>query len=137
MKKRADKSGARVDGGQVGLNATATRFVSAKRLFADALPLEMVPDKLIRVQLGRIAWQEMQLQAPLETLNILRHGLGDVRRVAVEDQEHGTLAAAHEVLEQLQEPRGIKPLGVDLVTYGTAGSNGRGGPHALTPTVGR
>src|SRR5678809_1212384 len=103
MKKRADKSGARFDGGQVGLNATAKRFVSAQRLFADALALEVVPDELIGVQLGRIAWQEMQLQAPLETLNILRHGLGDVCGVAVKDQEHRTLAAAHEVLEQLQE----------------------------------
>ena len=66
MKKRADKSGARLDGGQVGLNATAKRFVFAQRFLADALALEVIPDELIRVQLGRIAWQEMQLQAPVK-----------------------------------------------------------------------
>src|SRR5262249_60625956 len=78
----------------------------------------------------------MQLQASLETLNILGHGLGDVRGMAVKDQEQWTLAAAHEVLEQLQEPRGIKPLGVDLVPEGTAGVNGGDGAHALSPTAG-
>src|SRR5437016_12240137 len=79
----------------------------------------------------------MQLQAPLETLNILRHGLGDVRGMAVKDQEHRTLAAAHEVLEQLQEPRGIKPLCVDLVRGGITKKNSRDGAHALTSTAGR
>jgi hypothetical protein len=70
-----------------------------QRCLADALALQVVPDKLVGVQLGRVARQKVQLKAPLETLDILRHGLGDVRRVAVEDEVHPAGPPPHEVGE--------------------------------------
>src|SRR5712692_812492 len=109
MKERADEGWARLNGRQVRLDATAERFVAPQRRLADALPLEMVPDELVGVQLGRIARQEMQFQTPGQSLDVLRDHLGDMRRVAVEDEEHGVLAAAHEMRQQLDEPSGIEP----------------------------
>src|SRR5213593_599747 len=77
----------------------------------------------------------MQLEATSETLDILRDHLGDVRGVAVEDEEHGTLATAHEVPQQLDESRGVEPLRVDLVPEGAAGVDGGDGAHALAPAA--
>src|SRR5258705_13551727 len=135
MKKRADKSGARFDGGQVGLNATAKRFVSAQWGLADALALEVVPDELVGVQLGRIARQEMQFQSPGQLLDVLGDHLSDVGGMAIEDQEHGALAATHEVPEQRDEPGGIEPLRIDLVPESSARVDGADRTHILPPAA--
>src|SRR5713226_2763432 len=100
MKERADEDRAGLNRRQVRLDSAVERFISAQRGLADALALEVIPDELVRVQLGRIAGQKMQLQAPSETLDILRHHLGNVRGVAVEDEKHGDLTMAHEVRQQ-------------------------------------
>ena len=94
MKKRADEGRARLNGCQVGLDATVERFVSPQWRLPDPLPLEMVPDELVGVQLGRIARQEMQFQSPGQLLDVLGDHLGDMGGVAVEDEEHGARAAA-------------------------------------------
>src|SRR5947207_14003641 len=112
MKERADEGRARLNGRQVRLDATAERFVTPQRRLADALSLEMVPDELVGVQLGRIARQEMQFQTPGQSLDVLGDPLGDVCGVAVENEEHAARAAAHEVPQQLDEPCGIEPLRV-------------------------
>src|SRR2546427_7555102 len=84
---------------------------------------------------GRVARQEVQLQAPGEALDVLRDRVGNVRGMAIEDEEHGALAAAHEVPQQLDEPRGVEPLGVDLVPEFAAGVDGGDGAHALPPAA--
>ena len=61
MKKRADQRRLHLNGRQVRLHATAERFVPSRRGLADPLALEVVPDELVGIQLGRIARQEMQL----------------------------------------------------------------------------
>src|SRR5437899_1202858 len=137
MKERADEGRTRLDGGQVRVYATAERFIAPQRGLADALTLEVIPDELVGVQLGRVARQEMQFEATGEPLDVLGDHLGDMRGVAIEDQEHGTLAPPHEVREQLDEPRGVEPLGVDLVPEGAPGVDGGDGAHALTPPARR
>src|SRR5437899_3424073 len=137
MKKRADQGRTRLNARQVRLDAAAERFVSPQRGLAHALALEVVPDEFVGVQLGRVARQEMQFEATRETLDVLRDHLGDVRGVAVEDEEHGALATAHEVRQQLDEPRGIEPLGVKLIPECAAGVDGGDGAHALPPTARR
>src|SRR5437667_11834050 len=77
----------------------------------------------------------MQLEATRETLDVLRDHLGDVRRVAVEDEEHGALPTAHEVRQQLDEPQGIEPLSVELVPEFAARVDGGDSAHALAPTA--
>ena len=66
----------------------------------------------------------MQLQATGEPLDVLRDQLRTVRGVAVEDQNHRALATAHKMLEQFNKPRGVEPLGVDLVPESAAGGTG-------------
>src|SRR5206468_1851448 len=100
---------------------------------ADALALEVVPDELVGVQFRRIAGQEVQFQTTGEPLNILRDHFGDVRGVAVENEEHRVLTAAHEVHQQLDEPRGVEPLGVDLVPECAARVDGGDRAYALAP----
>lgn len=136
MKERADESRLRVNVGKVGLNTAAAGLVSAQRSLADALACEVVPDELIGIQLWRIARQEMQLQATGEPLDVLRDQRRTVRGMAVEDQQHRALAAAHEVRQQFDEPRGVEPLGVDLVPEFTAGGDGGDRTHTLTPAAG-
>src|SRR6266702_4348779 len=94
MKKRADQGRTRLNVREVRLDAAAERFVLPQRGLADALALGVIPDELVGVQFGRVARQEMQLEPTRETLDVLRDHLGDVRGVAVEDEEHGTLAPA-------------------------------------------
>ncbi len=136
MKERADEGRLRMNVGKVGLNAASEGLVSAQRRLADALAFEVVPDKLIGIQLWRIARQEMQFQATGEPLDVLRDQRRTVRGVAVEDQKHGALAAAHEVRQQCDEPRGVEPLGVDLVPESAAGGDGGDRTHALAPAAG-
>src|SRR2546425_4932360 len=131
MKKGADQRRARLNGGQVRLHAAAKRFVLPQRGLADALALEMIPDELIGVQLGRVARQEMQLEATSEPLDVLRDHVGDVGGVAVEDEEHRTPPTAHEVRQQFDEARSVEPLGVDLVPEGAAGVDRGDRTHAL------
>src|SRR6266508_446881 len=137
MKKRADQSRARVNVRQVRLDAAAERFVLPQRGLADALALEVIPHELVGVQLGRVARQEMQLEATRETLDVLRDHFGDVRGVRVEDEEHGALPTAHEVRQQLDEPRGVESLRVDLVPELAARIDGRDRAHTLAPTTRR
>src|SRR5713101_8684121 len=137
MKKRADQGRPRLNVREVRLDAAAERFVLPQRRLADALALEVIPDELVGVQLGRVARQKMQLEATRETLDVLRDHRGDVRGVAVEDEEHGALPPAHEVRQQLDEPRGVEPLRVDLVPEGAAGVDGGDRAHTLAPTARR
>jgi hypothetical protein len=115
---------------QVRLHAAAEGFVLPQRGLADALALEVIPDELVGVQLGRVARQEMQFEAPREALDVLRDDFGNMRGVAVEDQEHGALPTAHEVRQQFDEPQGVEPLRVDLVPECSSGVDG--GDRALT-----
>jgi hypothetical protein len=69
MKERAHQGGPRLNGSEIRLNAAAERFIPPQWGLADALSLEMAPDELVGVQLGRVAGQEMQLEATREALN--------------------------------------------------------------------
>ena len=59
MKERADQERAGFDGGEVCVDAAAQGFTMAQWRLADALALEVVPDKLVGVQLGGVAWQKV------------------------------------------------------------------------------
>src|SRR5260370_4757050 len=133
MEKRADQGRTRLNVRAGSPDAAGERFVLPQWGLDDALALEVVPDELVGVQLGCVARQEMQFEAPREALDVLRNLLGDVRGVAVEDEKHGALSTAHEVRQQLDEPRAIEPLGVELIPEGAARVDGGDGAHALAP----
>ncbi len=97
MKKRADQGRAGLNTRQIRLDTASERFVSPQRGLAYALALEVVPDELVGVQLGRVARQEVQLQATGEALDVLRDRVGNVRGMAIEDEEHGALALSRSV----------------------------------------
>jgi hypothetical protein len=80
MEERTDERRFGFDGGQVGLDPAAEGFVAAQRRLADTLALEVVPHELVGVQLGYVARQKVQLEAPLEALDVVHHRLGDVPR---------------------------------------------------------
>src|SRR6266849_3530712 len=104
MEKRADQGRTRLNVREVRLDAAAERFVLPQRGLADALALEVIPDELVGVQLGRVARQEMQFEASREALDVLRNHLGDVRGVAVEDEKHGALSTAQMALTLWRRP---------------------------------
>src|SRR5258707_9167506 len=133
MEKRADQGRTRLNVREVRLDAAAERFVLPQRGLADALELEVIPDELVGVQLGRVARQEMQFEASREALDVLRNHLGDVRGVAVEDEKHGALSTAHDVLLQLDVLRAIEPFGVELMPEGAVFVDGGAGAYALAP----
>src|SRR5437879_1696689 len=90
MKERADEGWTRLDGGQVRVYATAERFIAPQRGLADALTLEVIPDELVGVQLGRVARQEMQFEATGEPHDRSRRrgGLRRLGRRRTEGHDH-------------------------------------------------
>ena len=93
---------------QVGVNALAQRFMLEKGLLAHALPLEMVPDELVWVQLRGIARKEVQFKPPFEATHVVGDQLGDVRRVPVENEKHLGPAPTHEALQQKYGARAMQ-----------------------------
>ncbi len=72
----------------------AQGFALAQRLLADALALDVVPDKLVRIQLGGVAGEKVQLQASFPGLHIAEDGLSDVRGMLPEPETPGACGRA-------------------------------------------
>src|SRR5260370_13519581 len=97
----------------MSVKSASTRWRSDSFLSSGFL-LEMVPDKFVRIQLRGVSRQEVQFEPTFQALHVARHALRDMRRMAVQDQYHRALAAAHEVRQQLNELARVQPFSVDL-----------------------
>jgi hypothetical protein len=61
----------------------------------------VIPDELVRVQLGRVAWKKVNLQATAAFLHELRYQFGSVRGVTIDDQKYASLSAAEKAFQEL------------------------------------
>lgn len=78
----------------------------------DAGSLDVTPDQFIGIQVGRIARQEVQRQAPFGGGDIVAHLEGFVSRQAVQHQVNGLPASLHHLAQQIDEHVGMERAGV-------------------------
>ncbi len=112
---------------EVILNTRPEQFVSAEWFLAHALLLQMVPDKLIRVEFRRVARKKMQFEATLQRLNVLSNKASPMGWMSIEDQKRWVRTIAHEGLEKLQEPFLVESSGEDLEPKRAPTIHGRDG----------
>src|SRR5574341_291776 len=70
--------------------------------------LDLHPNRLVWIEIGRIAGQEVQLQAPARGLDEALNGLGTVGGVSIDDKEYRLPPVAQELGEKAGEDRGVE-----------------------------
>src|SRR3990172_12018989 len=91
----------------------------------------MLPHEFVRVQVRSIAGEKVQLETAALPLYERRDELGDMRRVAVENEHHGTTAPPQKLGEQGHEVSRVQPSGIDVVPERPAGRERRNGVDRL------
>jgi len=105
-------------------------------LAADA-PLDMRPDLLVGVELGRIRRQEEQLKLAALALDVLPHQGGLVYGVAIDHHEHRIRRPHHQALQEDLEDWSRDSAVVQHETELTLGADGREHVERETPAGGR
>src|SRR6056297_1558286 len=71
------------------------------RLSACSMGFYVIPDLLCRIQLRRVRWQEINLQAPIERFNAIFHFFGSVSRVTIPNHKRRAFVVMHELFQKL------------------------------------
>jgi hypothetical protein len=122
LEEGSDESSGGFAAVEVELKPLSEGLILMERSLGQSVGLHMVPDELVGIEVGGVAREEIQLQAPLEALDVLGDPLGGVGRMAVQDQDHLRPAPSQKGLEQGDKALGVEPLGVDLVPEGALSS---------------
>src|SRR5829696_5951008 len=96
----------------------------------------MVPDKLVGVEIRRIAWQKVQFDPPLHLINELRHYFSPMRWMAIQDQEDGVPACPKKVLEKAEKTTSIQGTCKGSIPETPTCIDGRDGIDGLTLAAG-
>lgn len=83
-KERANQVWTRGDVGQLSMGTVGQLFARSQRTTRDAGSLGIAPDPLVRIQVRRIAWQEVQRQLSLQAVDVGAHDCGLVRRQTID-----------------------------------------------------
>ena len=87
------------------------QFLRAARQspFPCAVVFQVVPYQFIRIQFGRIRWEEEEAKHSFGRLNELLYFPGSVGWVSIDDEENGVRSTVHQSFQELTEFAGIHP----------------------------
>lgn len=139
-KESCNRIGLRFQSGERFFDRQSKVKLVGDGVFGD-ISLDVLPDLLVGVELGRVRRQVDEFEAALGGLDVGLDGLGLVDAVAVHDQDDGLLGLQHELLQETLKHLGVDQPFMDHELHGAVQTNGRDhldrGPRAGAAHDGR
>lgn len=120
-----------MDRGEIGFHAAQQGPVLAEGALRDAFLPQMIPNELVRVEIGGVAGEEVGLDPTPLLLHELRDQMSPVRRMAVDHEEDRLPAVPEEGLEEGPEGGGVQSAREHFIPEGPEGAHGGDRVHRL------